>query len=314
MAWAEGRLEPGLWAAHVAACPDCRADLASLVSTSASRRIPYAAAAAVLLALGGLWLWKGREEARIPVAVRKGGVTTPALRESALGPTAVASLSPGSKGTGKEGAFHLEEGLAWVESSGEVVKVTLAGWDGVLEIADGAAAVQARPARMSLWMRESWAGEESWGITVVRGTAKVGDRILEAGETLGRGTPREDFRGWKALPGGVFRDSVRTLLPGETSFVAEILVQKRQSDAEGALLLGTGGELWLGALLPSSGWVRLRVEVSDEKVRVLAGSRECLSCRPEELPRLLYPGRGGAALGLRAWGGNLEIREARWRP
>ena len=356
-AWAERRLAPegrARWAAHLVFCPDCRDHLDSLAEAEpepmppsllrrweallpARRRawVPYAAAAGLLAAVG-LGVWKRPEKARDPVVppvsvsqsvlearlpVVGEIVSASSLREWVLGSTAEAALAPLSRGgIAADGSFHLEAGRAWVESSGDPVMVSVAGFDGILEVSDGAMALkvdQARP--LSLLMGEAWAGEEGWGITVVRGTAKAGDRILSAGESLGLGAPKEDFRGWTNLKSadGLLKEGTRTLLSEASSYVAELTVRKRQPEAEGALRFRSGGKGWellLGAQLPASGWVRLRVETSPDRLRFLAGGRECLSRPPGELQDVLYPSPEGSALSLKAWGGDLEIRDARWRP
>lgn len=361
IAWAEGRLDPEVRAplgSHLSSCVSCRKDLAALglappapPSPEAFRRwrallplrrrtwVPYAAAAAVLVLAGGWTLRStgGRSsrsslsshpipagpivsEARLP---QPGVLSSSAsLQEWVLGPTSEAALAPLSRGgLSQDGRFRLEEGRAWVESSGDPIRISLAGWDGALEVSDGAVGLAVRPARVSFQMGEAWAGEESWGITVVRGNVKAGDRILSAGESLGSGAPKEDFRGWKALPKaeGAFRDSARALQEAGVppSYTAEFMVRKKQVEAEGALRFRAGGKAWeflLGEQMPSSGWVRVRLEVSPARVRLLAGGRECLAAAPERLGALIYPSDAGEALAVRAWGGDLELKEVRWRP
>lgn len=302
----------------------------------ASRRswMPWAAAAAVLLA-AGLWAWRlpdrgspavtvppssapvSPREARLPGA---GMVAASALEEWVLGPTATAALAPGSRGgLDARGRFRLEEGLARVETSGEAVHISIG--EEILEVLDGALALQAGSRKLSWLLREAEAGGGDWGVTVLRGTAKAGDRILKAGESLGSGASLEDFRGWNPLTAseGLFRNGARTLLPAEapSAYVAEFRVRKRQSSAEGALLFRAGGkprEVVLGGQLPSSGWVRLRLEISAARVRLLVGGRTSFACTPGGLDVLTYPSEHPAALSLKAWGGDLEIGEARWRP
>lgn len=294
-----------------------------------------ALAAALLVSVSLIWWKRGREEAspsRVPVQALSQApearlpspgilAASDRLQEWMLGPTAEAALAPGSKGLLEpSGRFRLEEGQAWVESSNDRILVSVAGWDGTLEFSDGAVALQSRPKRVSFLMRDAWAGEEAWGITVVRGSARAGDRILSAGESLGSGAPRADFRGWRSLPKaeGRLKDSVRVLLPeAPGAYAVELLVRKRLPTAEGALLFRHGGKGWevlLGKMLTSGGWVRLRLEVSPGRVRLLAGERERFSRRPEDLGAVLPPAESASALALRAWGGDLEITEARWRP
>ena len=69
----------------------------------------------------------------------------------------------------------------------------------------------------------------------------------------------------------------------------------------------------LGSALPAGrGWVRLAVEVRAGWCRVTAGSKSLVSCPFGELPLKAYPSER-RGLALKAWGGELQYREARFR-
>ena len=77
---------------------------------------------------------------------------------------------------------------------------------------------------------------------------------------------------------------------------------------------GKGWSVPLGANMMGAGegWWRLRVSVDASSSRVLLGDREVAGYAASELPRKLMPGPRG--LGLKAWGGVIEVKDARWRP
>ena len=110
---------------------------------------------------------------------------------------------------------------------------------------------------------------------------------------------------------------MRSFPAPESRFVGEILLRKRTAEAGTDVLFQAGGRGWripLGAHLPSGdGWVRLRLERGQDSVRFLAGGREVLSVPPEALGSLLHPAPDAPAFGIRAWGGDVEVREVRWR-
>jgi hypothetical protein len=59
--------------------------------------------------------------------------------------------------------------------------------------------------------------------------------------------------------------------------------------------------------------VRLRIEAGTGRVRLLAGGREYFSAPLSAIGEKALPSHGLDALALRAWGGDLEIREVRCR-
>jgi hypothetical protein len=306
-------------------------------------------AAGLLLAVSAAFAWKALRPP-LPQALRSDG--TPAHASAApqarlggtgrlaaadapaeilLGLSAQFTLAPGSRGDlGSGGAFRLERGEAWAESAGELVHLRLAGWEGVLEFKDAAVAARvAGPASLgALLLNSAQASEEpAWALSVLRGEAVVREggvaRTLAAGASLGSLPPPGASRLWQPLPGMPcrVRDAVRTLLPSapSSSFIVEYLVRKRDRTAEAAALFRAGGngkgrQVLLGAYLPSEGdWVRLRLENRSDRIRILAGDREVLACAPGALEAFSYPASETQAWALKAWGGDLEVREARWR-
>jgi hypothetical protein len=306
------------------------------------------AAGFLLMLLGGLF-WRSRETAppaegrRDPAAAVLVGseaivgasgseLVAGSLLELMVGSAGQVAMAPGSRGClDGSGSFRLEEGSAWVEAAGEPLRIALAGWDGTLELQDAEVLVHAGPApvvRASLFLGTAWGEEGAWGITVLRGEALVRagaeTRRLTAGQALGVPAAIQDPRGWTCVPGGPWsvRDGLQAFLPSSQTglglpCVAEIVLRKKDSAAEAALLFEAGGRTWqvpLGVHLPMArSWLRLRLELGGDRVRVLAGDTEILRCAAGALASFSYPVPEKAAWGLKAWGGDVEVREARWR-
>lgn len=327
--------------------PGLQARWAALAPARGGRRWQVAslAAAALLLLLGGLFR-RSREamppgdagpaplmgDARVGSEARgvAPDLVAGSLLEVMVGSAGQIAMAPGSRGriSGAR-AFRLERGIAWVAAVGEPLRITLMGWEGTLEMEDADVLVHvdsAPAARAGLFLGTAWGREGVWGVSVLRGEVTVrsadGTRRLGAGQVLGVLPPSiRDPRGWRIVPGGPWavRDGIQAFLPSGPGLpcVAEVLLRKKDSAAEAALLFEAAGRTWqvpLGVHLPvDRGWVRLRLELGTGKVRLMAGGEEVLSCRPEALPALSYPAAGKTPWGIKAWGGDVEIREARWR-
>lgn len=317
--------EPGA-AEHLAGCASCRGELAVLLrarpegvppgvmrhwaSGGRGRRLlPYAAAAALMLAV---FAWRRAEEAPSPTPAPPQAPPAPALAEMPFGRTGTVV---GARGRFEGGAFVLEEGEAWVESEGDPVRIRVDAW--LFELAEGAASFRAKKALASLWMREAW-GAEAPPVRVARGRVRVLEGTGAGSDLLPGGTEASDPRRWTELLEGpvLLRDSVKGIpLPARGTL--ELLLRKREISAEGALIFRSGERTWeapLGVHLPSRGWVRLRLDLAPERARLRSGDREYFSCPPARLGTRIQPAPEGLGTGLRAWGGSLEIREARWRP
>lgn len=99
-------------------------------------------------------------------------------------------------------------------------------------------------------------------------------------------------------------------------YVLEALVRKGAEEAEAGLLFPAGGGAWMVPLgpraLPADRWVRLRLEAGPEGCRLTAGGRAVASLQAAEMPMRLQPAEG-AGVRLRAWGGEVEVRDVRRR-
>lgn len=314
--------EAGALEAHLASCPSCRALReesravsgrlaagAKALETSWPLRtkrslLPWAAAAAALVAAG--LLWPRKPQAPLPVP----SVAAP-LREVTAGRSVLVTLAEGASARVSGSTVRLEKGLIRIESPGE--KVTLEAGALKVELAEGELLAERAPVRTSLILRDAWAGDDAVRLTLVRGIARVGDRILKAGESLGEPLAWRET-GWTSLDA-----SPRILLTAPPAhYVLEALVRKRQESAEVEAVIVASGKGWsvpLGANLMSAGegWWRLRISVDAASARVLLGDREVAAYAPSELPRKLMPA-AAQGVGLKAWGGVVEVKDARWRP
>ena len=323
---------------HLADCPECRQELASLVAAAdplrvppafltgipepvRPRRLPYALAAGFLLTVVAFAAWRSGSVfapalPSPPVRAPKAAIP---LVEWMVGGSGEVCLSPGSSARMEGGELLLSRGEARVETAGDPVRVSVGGWR--MEVSEGEAVFRAPLPALSLWISAAWAGEVKPPVTVIRGEVRIVSGPMQ-GKVL-RPAPGEavpDPRGWRSLDAaaGAWKDGTRVLLPEAPAFTAEVLVRKKIPTAEAFLLFRAAGKGWqapLGVYLPASGaWVRVRLEVRDERVRVVAAGQEYFSASPATLGARVYSWEGSEALALRAWGGGLEIREARWRP
>lgn len=334
VAWWEDRLAPAArvqWASHLTACEGCRMELASLAKVSPARKaartpwIRYAAAAGVVLAAWGLARSRGGKEAppsaQTPLVQAEKGLSW------SFGRTGEVVLAPGSRGRfqPEEGmpSLRLENGVAVVEASGDPVRVAIADVQDRFEVEDGVLAVWTRSGKplASLFLEAAHADGSSWGAQVLKGwVVQVAGGVrttLKAGTRIGEGS-FEDFRGWREEPGrsGVFRNASRTLL-GVPAGVAECRVRKLDPKAEAALLFRSGGKGWkapLGVNLPGDGgWIRLRLELDADRVRLVAAGREYFSVHSKDLGSVAQPASQAEALALQAWGGDVEVEGLRWK-
>jgi hypothetical protein len=276
-----------------------------------------------------------REPAPLPAA--GGAWQAQGEVQATLGRAVAATLAPGSllRWLPEPGlVLALESGRLRLESPGE--SLTLAVGDLRVALAEGEieAGLDAVSApHAGLLLGSAWAGDEGIPyVRVLRGAVRVqvGERgpaqELQAGREArpdGAGglsvlaAPAGGPSGWKTLG-----ETSRTLKDGSLRFDLtpagdyrfEVLLRKRRATAECALgfvAAGVAYEIPLGSALGSGeGWTRLSVAVSGGWCRVTAGSRSVVSCALAQLPMKAYPSAGP---GLRAWGGDLELRDARWR-
>lgn len=333
--------------AHAADCGACRAALADLLAalegapqtTAGAERaglkalkggsrlwIPLSAAAALLLAVG---LFHRDAPQRPPETPALPAPAIPDDREVSLvlGRASALTLKPGSRAQVTAEGVTLLEGALWLEDPGE--PLTLQAGGSKVEVTQATLLLEmgASP-KVSFWLQEALASEGGARLVVLTGSARVKGTEVKAGEEmlLESGVVRpasalawrgdEGWKGWEGLPLRL-KEGAHPLAPEalQDGYVWEALVRRLNPEAALGLRFAAGGKGWqvpLGA--PGAGaLVRVRVEVRGGWVRLQAGGTEILR-RPVEA----LQGKGGldpaeARCGLRVWGGELEVVEARWK-
>lgn len=332
---------------HAAACRSCRQALADLMEgellplpphaagrilrlsrRSARAWIPWSAAAAVLAALLLPW----RSEKPVPTGLPKAphARTLPPAGwdadPSVFGRSGSVTLKPGSHARLQGSELVLLEGSAWVEDPGE--PLTLRAGEGTAQIEAGVFLLErVGPASFS-WVPEALASEDGARLFVVSGSAKVGDLVVEAGMQIRLDSPEAPAPfaglpwrgdGWQHLAGMPRRlgggDHLLGPEPPPESFVWELLFRRSDRSAAAGVTFPAGGQGWLvplgGPLGEGTGWLRARLELRQGWVRLTAGSYEILRQPAEGLGLRLEPGK--PQLGLKSWGGELEVKESRWK-
>ncbi len=349
LGYLEGAREESL-EAHLAACRRCRQALMGLQdltrgAPARDRRWLPLAAASLLLTASAWWLASRHPDAAVapppasePLASGVSGAlplpgpgevwnAAEGDAEALAGDAVLLALRRGGiLRVGKQ-ELTLEKGVLFVESHGERVTLrlgTLGTWK--VEMDEGllAAEVPAAPA-FSWLLGEACAAEApDVRLTLVRGLARLtgptGAREIRAGESLGEPL-RWTEAPWIPLAEGVsaVRDGARVFLkdPPEGGYVFEALIRKRAASAEAGVLFQVLGRSWEvpvgGNLLAAKeGWSRIRVQADASGCSVALGGRLLVSCAAGQLERKLC-GASERGVGLRAWGGDLEVRDARWR-
>lgn len=332
--------------AHLASCSSCQDEVEALLKAErAPSALPKRAwpawswAAALLLAASWILLRERGEgpapsPSAAPVPVRepdplpRPGVAwrpgEPAY--AVLGSSVSASLSRGGMvAWDPEGRLVLESGELALESPGEPVRLRIGSLKAELSEGRLVAGFLPEPSDHA-WVASAWASEPGRPfVRVEEGKARVGDKEMSKGweARLVPGGALEVVEaipvpsGWTVLSGiaDVVRES-RAALPvpaGELRF--EVLLRKGKG-AECALAFQVGGEAYevmLGSALPEGGgWVRAAVEIRSGWCRATAGEEVLVDCPVADLPKRAYPVRD-PGWGLRAWGGNVELRGVRWR-
>lgn len=303
---------------------------------------PWAAAAALLV-----WFGISRiapEKTRIggqPPRTTQAPVPPPVLRgscqaeaedlEGVVGRSVLVSLRRGSALAVEGPVLTLKRGACRVDAPGEAVSLKAGG--SLLNLTDAAVSLEILEKTTSFsWLGSAHAAEEpEVRIAVWRGRVEAAGRTLDAGQgAMLRGqrlipdaqaleTAWKGIGGWLALESVSLRNSIQEFLPYPPAegYVLEALVRKRVPTAELGLRLPAADGVYefpLGALLPPSeaAWTRLRVECHRGWCRAAAGQAELVSCPLSDLGNT---GRRaeGQGVGLRAWGGDVEVKEVRWR-
>lgn len=335
---------------HLASCGACRSALVALgrsrkgeAATPLSRwagRARWVAAAALLVSAGVFW---GVSRSGVPSPVSS--LTGAAVRKEATGSERVLGASgkvcatPGASWSrAEDGAVLLERGALVLEAFGERAVLLLPGL--VAETSEGVLAAEAGgEARTSAWtgfLAEALAESPTGRLTVVSGHAHVRAEGSTVDVDLGPGASVRAERGallacapvaWRGpdwssplRSEGLLRDAQEILLPQPPpeGCVLEVLVSKRSERAELGAILQAGGRGYLAVLGSNllglgEGWTLLRVSCGHGRVRVTVGEKDVLDL-PEADLETRFPVEAAAGVGLKAWGGEIAFRRARWRP
>lgn len=293
---------------HAAACDACRTALADLASLPAARRtplLPWAAAAALLLAVGLLPTWRAPETAQ--------AVPRPSARSHL-------EVEPGGEAALAGGILSLRSGACWLDTQEDVtleqpVRVRFAaGTEAEVRLAP--------PAGEAVWslLRESRAGSApEVRISVVSGCAEAGGFRIRAGSSarlLPGASPRLEpldaaaIDAWRIrrLEGGAPGPERELRAPaGGTASVPFPAARGSYSAevraVEGHLVLCyPAGETLLGSLeaWKDASWHRLTVIWNGSGTEVFLDGKRLL-----KVPRSEGPGAPG--LGVRS--GSLRWRE-----
>jgi hypothetical protein len=256
-----------------------------------------------------------------------------------VGRSGAAILAPGGRARLLGDRLHLEAGDLRLESPGEPLVLEAAGArvdleSGILlaeEVRGGDAGAAA------LLFRQACAADDAAVVLrLLEGVARVRDatgasRDLSADrwvrvrrgvvESSGavQGPPRwRGDGGWRRLEGFPKRlpEGSHPLGPPSGKVqVWEAVLRRARPSAYAGLLFEAEGKTWLlpvGSPLGTEGeWLRIRATLSGGWVRVQAGGFELLRCPLSTLPGRLDAAEGG--FGIRVWGGEVEVREVRWR-
>ena len=272
-------------------------------------------------------------------------------QRAVLGRSVAATASAGSrircvpadeKADGKPMELFLEAGQLLLETQAEPVRLRLGSAEVVLDhgvVEAGWRSPQPSPhaSHASLFLDSAYASEASEPLLFVRilgGSAilRINGSKDEQKVAAGQEACPASGGGWTLLPIPVppdgwlpletppsLRDQeVALALAPEGDYSYEILVRKVDPSAECALLFVAGGrsyEIPLGAALPAlkaGGWTRLSVEVRDGWCRAVSGPCVLVSSPVSGLPLKTHSG-SLTGLGLRAWGGDVGVSQARWR-
>ncbi len=318
-----------------------------------TRALAASAAAAGLLLWAGLReshpvparaLSEPPGHAQAPAAIREGmcRAETGDL-EGIVGRSVLVALR--REGTVRVSGTDLEllSGALLLDSPGEAVRlrwgearVSFSDAALSLETADGPPRAAASA---SAWMpRAEAASAPECHLAVLRGEVALdlgnGRTLLRAGQAAllkgdvlspegAAGHPAwQGASGWIQLGDGdtLLQDAVRDFLqaPSGGGYVMEALIRKRETTAELGLRLAAPDGVYetpVGPALggPETGWTRIRMECRGGWFRAAVGETPIVSCPAQQLA-LAGRRSAGRGVGLRAWGGTLEVKQVRWRP
>lgn len=287
---------------HLESCADCRAEVAAVLPALPKRRkawIPLLAAAAVLLAAT---LLPRSSPKPTPPSAPPVSASDPfvAAREIPFGRSALLTLREGARAEVKGNRVLWRAGDLCVDSRGEEVVLE---WPGErLSFRDATVVLVDAPSTLS-WLAEARASTGP-SVFLVRG---------EAGTLPLSQAPWNPSTGWHTVPGGRIRDGLLPLGNPAGDFEWEALVRRPDERALfGAVWPGWKFPLGYGAVGPAGAWIRLRLERRQGWTRLVVGPVEVLRASDRDLAAKAYSSDSDSP-GIYAWGGDVEVAEARWR-
>jgi hypothetical protein len=251
-------------------------------------------------------------------------------RECLLGSSALVSLRAGGRVLldPPAHAVTLQQGALHADTRGDRLAIRVG--EVLLEAEEATLCAEVLEGRTPpfSWLAAAHADEvPALSVVVRRGriSLRAGDLLLALQEGEGgvwrqgrfdRGTPAcWEPAPWRKLDvPALLRDGVLELPVPSGGYLIEMLVSRKDPRAELGLRLAAGGrvfEIPVGSAWRGAGWTRLRLAVGGGRCRASVGGVPLVDSALEALGR--WPEAAGKEPGIRAWGGDLEIRDVRWR-
>ncbi len=304
-------------------------------------RWAWAFAAGLLLAAGA---WHALLPSRGPVpgagpAAPPGVAATDPFRGEGgegtfgLGRSGALTARAGSRFKVSGARVDLERGALRLAARGEPLTAAWPGGEVALLRGELLLETDPPPPPRSFLLRDAQAGAGGVRIWVLEGEARLlldgrperlaaGEAVRVGGRTAVRMAEPPAWKGgaWRGLEGLPFllRDGFRPLGPADLpqDYRWEVVLVRRTPESAVALAFPAGGAGWqlpLGqGLMGAPGSpVRVAVEVRAGWVRLEIGGRELATQQATGFKGRLEP-HGARVPGLKAWGGDVEILEARW--
>jgi hypothetical protein len=313
--------------------------LAILPARRRAWKFPLAAAALLLVVFAFSFREGGFPARTMARALRSPDPVLPAAtdRVLALGRTGTLALRDGVRFSVSPGRVVLEQGALALTARGEGVE--LAWEDYRIRVERGELVLESQgppPPASSVFLREAHAASGRAVLSVLRGRASVlrgGERLdLEAGSLAvldgGRlearpfGAPPSWIGGWRRVPGaeGILTDAARDLAPRDlpACYAWEVLLRRHAPAVVVEVRFPIGERGWslpLGANIVGEAGSSLRIglERRGDRLRLEVCGKEVFDGPVSALEGRLQPASVSAP-GLKAWGGGVEVEEARWLP
>lgn len=300
--FAGGVARPGILE-HLEACADCRAEVAAVAPALRRPSRVWIPAAAAALLLGVFLIPRTRQEATPalpPAPTVPPSAPFRAESEIPLGRSALLTLREGARAEVRGNRVLWRSGDLAVDTRGEELVLE---WPGeTLSFRDATVVLIESPAGLS-WIGDAWAGSGPTAF-LLRG---------EAGTLKRSQAPWSPAQGWHEVGGGRIRDGLLPLGNPAGDFEWEALVRRKDERALfAAVWPGWRMPLGFGAVGPAGAWIRLRLERRAGWTRLRVGGLEILGASDAEIAAKAYPSDSKTP-GIFAWGGDVEVAEARWR-